>query len=659
MAPLDLVELRLAVHGQTFNEIKFNAVTNQMKKDALDLAEKVAELITASRCEMSTYYVCAKNNYDACTSVYPSPQCLGGPNYLVEGCSGNVSSPEEATCSGWYDFSTSTIRFPAQLAKGPRGNPTDEDPDVIEAICSTMGLDHWFQDRREEYADFWADLGVEPRAMYFGSTSGAFRIWPGRHSEVCGYYDPRVRPWYVAGSSGPKNVVLIIDMSGSMNNFNRLQNARDAAERVIETLTTSDRITIVPFAETADAITDEKGYMLRANETNKKFLLDTFLEMEAFGSTNYYDAFERGFQVLEDTIAQELHSPSNTAVLFLTDGVNSEGPPLEDVMELVTTKISSISKDLSKSVLLFTYSLSDDTDVHVFPAELACAVDMGVWTKIAKSSDITDALSSYYGLFAVAMGGETNRGFAAWVEPYRFATGNVLGTTVSVPVYDRTLTPPRFLGVVGVDFSLDAINSALGGDAEEARDESISRIVQSSEENPPELELTQCELQAWSQRLDTDDAPQCGLNCTGDDAVEIVESPCLQQLPYPDDLFHNFDLDGVSFKNRVCCSMGVEVASGDQCPLDPNVPMGVKELKKSGGGGGGINPVVIAVPVPVAGLLAIAAITFMVFRRKKGSQSPEMSPERARPPPINEAFNGIAIAPMEGDVYLPPDDDSE
>ena len=52
--------------------------------------------------------------------------------------------------------------------------------------------------------------------MYFGSSTGAFRIIPAQHSEICGDYDPRCRPWFVAASSGPKDVVLVLDVSGSM-----------------------------------------------------------------------------------------------------------------------------------------------------------------------------------------------------------------------------------------------------------------------------------------------------------------------------------------------------------------------------------------------------------------------------------------------------------
>ncbi len=52
-----------------------------------------------------------------------------------------------------------------------------------------------------------------------------FRMLPGT-PWVCpggrNDYDPRVRPWYVAASSGPKDVVLILDTSGSMENAGRM-----------------------------------------------------------------------------------------------------------------------------------------------------------------------------------------------------------------------------------------------------------------------------------------------------------------------------------------------------------------------------------------------------------------------------------------------------
>lgn len=52
----------------------------------------------------------------------------------------------------------------------------------------------------------------------------------------CGADDPRIRPWYVAASSGPKDVVIVLDVSGSMSQYGRLDLAKEAAETVINTL---------------------------------------------------------------------------------------------------------------------------------------------------------------------------------------------------------------------------------------------------------------------------------------------------------------------------------------------------------------------------------------------------------------------------------------
>ena len=54
------------------------------------------------------------------------------------------------------------------------------------------------------------------RWQYFGSEEGLVRLYPGREwdTNFVGFYndyDPRVRPWYIAATSGPKDVVIILD----------------------------------------------------------------------------------------------------------------------------------------------------------------------------------------------------------------------------------------------------------------------------------------------------------------------------------------------------------------------------------------------------------------------------------------------------------------
>ena len=53
--------------------------------------------------------------------------------------------------------------------------------------------------------EYWEAYSTSPPWYHYGSEDGMFRIYPGSPKKPCpSTYDPRVRPWYVAASSGPK-----------------------------------------------------------------------------------------------------------------------------------------------------------------------------------------------------------------------------------------------------------------------------------------------------------------------------------------------------------------------------------------------------------------------------------------------------------------------
>ena len=59
--------------------------------------------------------------------------------------------------------------------------------------------------------------------VFFGHhATGVWNVYPSYMQDRtatggCKAYDPRVRPWYVERASGPKDVILVIDQSGSMD----------------------------------------------------------------------------------------------------------------------------------------------------------------------------------------------------------------------------------------------------------------------------------------------------------------------------------------------------------------------------------------------------------------------------------------------------------
>ncbi len=113
---------------------------------------------------------------------YAIPECGSGKN-----------------CNGLFDHTISTVRLPASLATGQNGNPTDAD--VVEAVCYTRTAQHWMVDKYNQDKSFWQAIGVSSPQMFFGSSTGVFRIFPARHSRECGMYDPRSRPWFQAAVS--------------------------------------------------------------------------------------------------------------------------------------------------------------------------------------------------------------------------------------------------------------------------------------------------------------------------------------------------------------------------------------------------------------------------------------------------------------------------
>ena len=45
-------------------------------------------------------------------------------------------------------------------------------------------------------------------------------------------YNPTIIPWYVAASSGPKDVILVLDTSGSMRDYDRIVSKKNISRRL-------------------------------------------------------------------------------------------------------------------------------------------------------------------------------------------------------------------------------------------------------------------------------------------------------------------------------------------------------------------------------------------------------------------------------------------
>ena len=184
---------------------------------------------------------------------------------------------------------------------------------------------------------------------------------------------------------------------------------------------------------------------------------------------------------MEDSIPLELVVDCNTAILFLTDGKMTDPPDITEakVLDFVEEGLAKLEERLSHPVHLFSYSISENDDVHTFPKQLACTTTSnGIWSKVVDERTIVESLSSYSNLFSLGLGEGKNDDFVAWVEPYTFSTRGEAGVTLSARVFDRNVDPPVLIGVVGIDLLVKVLDRALG--VETGSSETYDRIVLSS-----------------------------------------------------------------------------------------------------------------------------------------------------------------------------------
>lgn len=183
---------------------------------------------------------------------------------------------------------------------------------MISGIIWSEELDKTFKDNyKQDPTLSW---------QYFGSSTGFMRQFPGENRsyflEVLDFeivfaamiwsqdpvdlFDCRTRSWYIEAASSPKDVVILVDRSGSMTGMRR-EIARHVVHNILDTLGNNDYVNIFTFSNTTDPLVEcfDKMMLVQANLANVRLLKEAMSDFKTEQIANLSLALVSAFKLLE------------------------------------------------------------------------------------------------------------------------------------------------------------------------------------------------------------------------------------------------------------------------------------------------------------------------------------------------------------------------
>ncbi|XP_039214361.1 voltage-dependent calcium channel subunit alpha-2/delta-4 isoform X1 [Crotalus tigris] len=332
-------------------------------------------------------------------------------------------------------------------------NVYNKDPDIVNGIYMSEALDAVFVENFERDPTLtW---------QYFGSTTGFFRLYPGikwkpDENGVLSF-DCRNRGWYIQAATSPKDIVIVVDISGSMKGL-RLTIAKHTVVTILDTLGENDFVNIIAYNDYVHYIEScFKGILVQADRDNREHFKQLVHELQAKGVGKVNKALTESFKILREFRDAGQGGLCNQAIMLLTDGA------MEDY-EYVFEKFNWPDR----KVRVFTYLIGREVSFAQNVKWIACN-NKGYYTQISTLADVQENVMEYLHVLSRPMVINHDHDII-WTEAYMdsalpqfeelFASqaqSLLLMTTVAMPVFSKkneTRSHGILLGVVGSDVPL-------------------------------------------------------------------------------------------------------------------------------------------------------------------------------------------------------------
>ncbi|XP_014394912.1 PREDICTED: voltage-dependent calcium channel subunit alpha-2/delta-4 isoform X2 [Myotis brandtii] len=326
-------------------------------------------------------------------------------------------------------------------------NVYNKDPDILNGVYMSEALNPVFVE------NFQRDPTLT--WQYFGSSTGFFRIYPGikwtpdENGVIT--FDCRNRGWYIQAATSPKDVVIVVDTSGSMKGL-RMAIAKHTISTILDTLGENDFVNIIAYNDYIHYIEPcFKGILVQADRDNREHFKQLVSELVVKGVGVVDQALREAFQILKRFQEARQGSLCNQAIMLLTDGAVEDYEPVFEKYN-----------QLDRKVRVFTYLIGREVTFADRMKWIACN-NKGYYTQISTLADAQENVMEYLHVLSRPMVINHDHDII-WTEAYMdsklFASqaqSLVLLTTVAMPVFSRkneTRSHGILLGVVGSDVAL-------------------------------------------------------------------------------------------------------------------------------------------------------------------------------------------------------------
>uniref|UniRef100_M4A9R5 Calcium voltage-gated channel auxiliary subunit alpha2delta 4 n=1 Tax=Xiphophorus maculatus TaxID=8083 RepID=M4A9R5_XIPMA len=308
-------------------------------------------------------------------------------------------------------------------------NVYNRDPDILNGVYMSEALNDIFIDNFQKDPTLtW---------QYFGSATGFFRLYPGiqwipdENGVVT--FDCRNRNWYIQAATSPKDVIIVVDVSGSMKGL-RLTIAKHTINTILDTLGENDFVNIIAYSDYVRYVEPcFKGMLVQADLDNREV-------------TRTHTHTKKKSQAA----ALGQGSLCNQVIMLITDGAMED---FKDVFEEFNFP--------ERRVRVFTYLIGREMTFAENVKWIACN-NKGYYTHVSTLADVQENVMEYLHVLSRPMVINHDHDII-WTEAYMDSLFNtqaqslLLMTSVAMPVFSKkeeTLSHGILLGVVGTDVAL-------------------------------------------------------------------------------------------------------------------------------------------------------------------------------------------------------------